>query len=106
MLGNTVICQKNNVEYIAIRQALCAGARTLDELKTAASVCGSCEGCTQNLDRILSSVCICRAVSLQTVVDAVKSGADTVQKVGEVTKAGTGCGRCQPLIENIISLGR
>jgi len=44
----------------------------------------------------------------------VKAGADTVEKVGEVTGAGTGvdettgepCGKCKPLIQNIIDLGR
>lgn len=53
-------------------------------------------------------------VSLKAVVDAVKAGADTVEKVGEVTGAGTGvdettgepCGKCKPLIQNIIDLGR
>ncbi|MCL2601367.1 MAG: (2Fe-2S)-binding protein [Treponema sp.] len=106
MAGNRVICEKNNVEYIAIRQAMCTGVRTLDELKKATAVCGSCAGCTENLDKILSSVCGCKNVSLQAVVDAVKAGANTVEKVGEVTQAGTGCGRCKGLLENVISLGR
>ena len=37
-----------------------------------------------------------------------KNGADTVDKVGEVTGAGTGedCGKCKVLIQNIIELGR
>jgi len=106
MAGNRVICEKNNVDYIAIRTAMCSGARTIDELKTGASVCGECAGCKANLDQILGSVCGCKQVSLQAVVDAVKGGANTVQKVGEVTQAGTGCGRCQGLIENVIALGR
>lgn len=45
---------------------------------------------------------------------ADKAGADTVEKVGEVTGAGTGvdevtgeeCGKCKGLIQNIIDLGR
>jgi bacterioferritin-associated ferredoxin len=44
----------------------------------------------------------------------VKAGADTVEKVGEITGAGTGvdevtgeeCGKCKALIQNIIDLGR
>lgn len=59
-------------------------------------------------------MCGCRKVSLEAVVNAVKNGADTVEKVGEVTGAGTGineetgepCGKCKPLIQNIIDLGR
>ncbi|MDU5111238.1 MAG: (2Fe-2S)-binding protein, partial [Clostridium sp.] len=32
--------------------------------------------------------------------------ADTVEKVGEITKAGTTCGRCRPLIQNVIEVKR
>jgi NAD(P)H-nitrite reductase large subunit len=53
-------------------------------------------------------------VSLEAVVNAVKNGADTVEKVGEVTGAGRGineetgeeCGKCKGLIQNIIDIGR
>lgn len=106
MAGNRVICTKNNVEYIGIRKAMCAGARTLEEVKNLAGVCGECEGCKENLDYILNSVCGCKKVSLKDVIDAVKNGADTVEKVGQVTGAGTSCGRCKALVANIIELGR
>ena len=52
------------------------------------------------------SVCGCKGVSLKAVVDAVKGGANTVEAVGEITGAGTDCGRCKALIANIIELGR
>ena len=45
-------------------------------------------------------------VSFKAVVNAVKNGADTVEKVGELTEAGTDFGRCKALIANIIELGR
>ncbi|MGI6716266.1 MAG: (2Fe-2S)-binding protein [Eubacteriales bacterium] len=114
MAQNKIICTKNNVDYISIRKAMIAGARTADEVAKLAGVCGECEGCRENLGWILSSVCGCRKVSLEAVVNAVKNGADTVEKVGEVTGAGTGineetgepCGKCKPLIQNIIDLGR
>lgn len=91
-----------------------AGARTAKEAAELAGVCAECEGCRSELDAILSSVCGCKKVSLAAVVDAVKNGADTVDKVGEITGAGTGvneetgepCGKCKPLIRNIIDLGR
>ncbi|MCL2610510.1 MAG: (2Fe-2S)-binding protein [Defluviitaleaceae bacterium] len=101
-----IICEQNNIDYITIRMAMVEGVRTLDELKTAVNVCGECSGCSENLDGILSSVCGCKKVSLQDVVSAVKDGADTTEKVGEITKAGTACGRCKVLIENVIELGR
>lgn len=108
MAENRVICTKNEVEYIEIRKAMVAGARTIEEVKEAAGVCTECEGCKQDLGWILGSVCGCKEVSLAKVVEAVKNGADTVEKVGEITGAGTGegCGRCKGLIENIIKTGR
>ena len=108
MAGNRIICEKNNVEYITVRRAMCNDARTKEELKEMIGVCLECEGCESELDGILSSVCGCKGVSLAAVVEAVKNGADTVDKVGDITGAGTAenCGRCKVLIENVIKLGR
>ena len=106
MAGNRIICEKNNVEYITVRKAMCGGARTEAELKDMINVCLECEGCKREIQNILSSVCGCKGVSLKAVIDAVKGGADTVEKVGEITGAGTDCGRCKILIENVIKLKR
>ena len=108
MAEDKLICTRNNVYYSTTRKAMVQGARTIDEMIEIAGVCNACDGCNANLEGILSSVCGCENVSLKAVVDAVKDGADTVEKVGIVTKAGTGegCGRCQVLIQNIIELGR
>ncbi|NMA74390.1 MAG: (2Fe-2S)-binding protein [Bacteroidales bacterium] len=114
MAHNRTICTKNDIDYLSIRKAMTSGARTVDELVEHAGVCTECEGCKSELDPILSSVCGCKNVSLEAVVNAVKNGADTVEKVGEVTGAGTGvneetgepCGKCKGLIQNIIDLGR
>ncbi|MZQ75796.1 MAG: (2Fe-2S)-binding protein [Peptoclostridium sp.] len=108
MAGNKTICTVNNVDYSTIRKAMCSGARTQQELVDMVGVCTACEGCKSELDKILLSVCGCKDVSLKAVVDAVNNGADTVDKVGEVTGAGTGegCGRCKALIANILELGR
>ena len=106
MAGNRIICEKNNVDYMTIRKAMCGDARTESELKDMTGVCLECEGCKREIAGILSSVCGCKGVSLNAVVEAVKNGADTVEKVGEVTGAGTECGRCKILIENVIKLKR
>ena len=106
MAGNRTICEKNNVDYITIRKAMCNGARTKEELNSMVNACLECDGCVREIDGILSSVCGCKNVSLKTVVEAVANGADTVEKVGEITGAGTDCGRCKVLIENVIKLGR
>lgn len=108
MAGNRMICTTNHVDYSTIRKAMCEGARTLEDLVDKTGVCTICEGCKSELEQILSSVCGCKEVSLETVLNAVKNGANTVEKVGQVTGAGTGedCGRCKALIANIIELGR
>lgn len=114
MASNRMICTKNNVDYLTIRKAMTSGARSMDDLVEHTGVCTECEGCKSELEAILSSVCGCKKVSLEAVVNAVKNGADTVEKVGEITGAGTGineetgeaCGKCKGLIQNIIDLGR
>ena len=108
MAEDRLICTTNNIYYSTPRKAMVQGARTIEEMIELAGVCNACEGCKDNLEGILSSVCGCMEVSLKDVVDSVKNGADTVEKVGIITKAGTGegCGRCQVLIQNIIDLGR
>jgi len=106
MAENKIICTTNDVEYLTIRKAMSRGGRSFDEIASMTGVCGECEGCRNELDWILSSVCGCLNVSLASVVEAVQNGADTMEKVGEVTGAGTDCGRCQILIENVIQLGR
>ena len=50
-------------------------------------------------------VCLCKAVEKDTIVKAIKDGADTFEKVQEATGAGTGfCGaaRCRGKIEELI----
>lgn len=114
MAKNREICTTNKVDYLSIRMAMTKGARTVDELAELTGVCTVCEGCKSELDSILSSVCGCKNVSLEAVVNAVKNGADTVEKIGQITGAGTGvdqetgeeCGKCKGLIQNIIDMGR
>ena len=103
-----LICKTNDVYYGDIRKVMCQGARTKEEIIELAGVCGECEGCVEELPGIVSSCCGCQEVSMETVIEAVNNGCDTVEKVMAETKAGTGedCGNCQKLIANIIELGR
>ena len=105
-MADFIVCDKNKVSYLDIRKAMIKGMRTKGEINNTAGTCGSCQSCETSLEWILSTVCRCRAVPLKAVVDAVKNGADTVEKVGTATKAGTAddCGKCKILIENIIEL--
>lgn len=103
---NKVICTEKNVEYLDIRKAMTKGARTVAEVQEMTGLCGICEGCKSELPGILSSVCGCAGASLADVIGAVRNGHDTVEAVGNVTGAGTHCGRCKGLIQNVIDLGR
>lgn len=48
-------------------------------------------------------ICDCFDVSRGEIVDAIKAkGLKTVDEVGEVTNAGTGCGGCQDKIQEIL----
>ncbi|RDY28039.1 (2Fe-2S)-binding protein [Romboutsia weinsteinii] len=106
MAGNRIICHCKNVDYIAIRKAMIAGARTLDEVKEMTGAATGCGRCADEIEKILASVCGCFNVSLEDVVNAVNDGADTVEKVSEVTKAGAACGRCKALVQNVIDIKR
>ena len=50
-------------------------------------------------------ICLCNGITRKTIVDAIRNGADTLDKVAIATGAGTGnCkgARCDKAIEEII----
>lgn len=47
-------------------------------------------------------VCHCERVSDRTVRHLARSGAETVDQVGAMCRAGTGCGGCRPLVRAIV----
>ncbi|MGL4228869.1 MAG: (2Fe-2S)-binding protein [Tannerellaceae bacterium] len=102
MSGSKIICYCKYVSYADIRQAMVAGARTLDEVADATGAGTGCGRCVSAIEDIIKSVCGCTGAGVEEVVGAVKQGHDTLEAVGAATKAGTCCGRCTPLIENII----
>lgn len=89
-------------KYLQVRKAQAQGARTIEELKEISDIVIENEEELKEVEALIKNACRCKNVSIDTVVEAVKAGADTVEKVGEVTKAGTGCGRCASIISNII----
>lgn len=48
-------------------------------------------------------VCLCTAVTRQTVVDAVAAGACTSKQVANACGAGSDCGRCRHTVRAIIT---
>jgi NAD(P)H-nitrite reductase large subunit len=49
-----------------------------------------------------TQICNCHSVPKGQIVAAIREGKDTIQAIGECTKAGTGCGTCQPLLGQLI----
>jgi bacterioferritin-associated ferredoxin len=46
--------------------------------------------------------CICSAVTVDEVDEAISAGADTVEAVGRHTRAGTTCGSCHDTIDDLL----
>lgn len=48
-------------------------------------------------------VCECIGVTDHDIEDAVLEGADTYERLQELTKVGTGCGRCKTKVEGLLN---
>ncbi|TPG36606.1 (2Fe-2S)-binding protein [Mycolicibacterium hodleri] len=51
-------------------------------------------------------VCLCRAVTSQTVADVIAAGASTSQQIAEACGAGAECGRCRRSVRTMITAAR
>lgn len=89
-------------EYIKVRQAMQQGARTISDIEKMTDITVGDEEHKNDIQEVLDNACRCKDVSYDTVIAAVKGGADTLEKVQEETGAGTVCGRCKNLLERII----
>jgi bacterioferritin-associated ferredoxin len=47
-------------------------------------------------------VCSCRGVTDRSIRNAINSGADTVEEIGRACGAGTRCGGCWPVIDELL----
>lgn len=55
---------------------------------------------TASQDRL---VCNCHKVSVTTIREAITAGADSVSAIGDLTKAGTGCGSCKGELAQLVA---
>ncbi len=103
-----IVCGCYNVTENQIIEAIKNGADTVEkvgQVTKAGTGCGRCKGKIQEIideNKEEKIVCGCYKVTENQIIEAIKNGADTVEKVGQVTKAGTGCGRCKGKIQEII----
>lgn len=89
-------------KYLIVRKSQGQGARTIEELKNMSDIVIENDEELKEIEALLKNACKCKNVSIEEVLNAVKNGADTVEKVVETTKAGSACGRCKTIITNVI----
>ncbi|MDG6774713.1 (2Fe-2S)-binding protein [Thiomicrorhabdus sp. ZW0627] len=53
-------------------------------------------------EEMQQQVCVCYDVMRWEIVESIRQGADTVEKVSDTTYACQGCGGCRPKIESLI----
>ena len=47
-------------------------------------------------------VCICNMVLEREIIEALKKGARSTTEIQKLTRAGTSCGRCLPIIDALV----
>ena len=47
-------------------------------------------------------VCICNMVLEKEIIEALKKGARSTTEIQKLTRAGTSCGRCLPIIDALV----
>ena len=47
-------------------------------------------------------VCLCNFVDEKEIISFLKKGANSTQDIQKLTRAGTSCGKCLPLIDEIV----
>jgi NAD(P)H-nitrite reductase large subunit len=64
------------------------------------------EGGEADLSRLAddTQICNCHAVSKGQIAAAIRDGQCTIAAIGQCTRAGTGCGTCQPLLAQLIAV--
>lgn len=48
-------------------------------------------------------ICICNFVDEREIKSLLKKGAETTSDIQNLTRAGTSCGRCLPLIDELVA---
>ena len=51
-------------------------------------------------------VCYCFNVTVGDIEKAINEGADSLAEVQQATKAGSACGKCKALVQNVIDIKR
>ena len=87
-------------EYLAIRKAQAQGVRTIEDLQKMTDIVLEDDEKLRLVNDVLANACRCKDILLEEIIVAVKNGANTVEKIGELT--GTVCERCHGILESVI----
>ena len=82
-------------KYLKVRGAQSQGARTVKEVKDMTDIVIENDDEAKEMEAVLKNACKCRNVSVEEVAQAVRNGADTVEKVTAATGAGADCDKCK-----------
>lgn len=89
-------------EYLAIRKAQAQGVRTIEDLQKMTDIVLEDDEKLRLVNDVLANACRCKDILLEEIIVAVKNGANTVEKIGELTGAGTVCERYHGILESVI----
>lgn len=48
-------------------------------------------------------VCLCNLIDEKEILSYIKKGADSTEKIQLHTRAGTSCGKCLPIIDDLVN---
>ena len=51
-------------------------------------------------------ICLCNLVDEKEILSFLKKGADSTSDIQNLTRAGTTCGRCLPLVDELVSANK
>lgn len=115
MDNSKVVCGCFKITEQDLKNAIDNGAKSFEEVQTITKVgtgCGRCvEGNKTLINQLLLTkkidenqvVCGCFKVTVQDLVNAIKSGAKSFEEVQAITKVGTGCGNCVESNRELVS---
>jgi NAD(P)H-nitrite reductase large subunit len=51
-------------------------------------------------------ICLCNLVDEKEILSFLKKGADSASEIQNLTRAGTTCGKCLPLIDHLVTTNK
>ena len=104
--NNRIVCGCFKITEQDLKDAIKNGANSFEEVQAVTKVGTGCGHCVESNKALVNDlllakkidenqvVCGCFKVTVQDLANAIKNGAKSFEEEQEVTKVGTGCGKC------------